>query len=77
MSSDRGEDELELTEDPDEACSVNRESFVDMQEWHLHNHVETWSKVYHMFSHLTLFYSKLSFNGTNCMRIFSVRYVGT
>ena len=45
VSSDRGEHEVEMLEDDNEICGLNLQSFVDEQEWELHNHIHTWTKV--------------------------------
>merc|ERR1712142_1083703 len=44
-TSERSEMELVLEEDCSEISSINVQSFVDEQEWKLHNHVETWKRV--------------------------------
>ena len=45
MSTERGEFEIDLEEDRSDISGINVQSFVDEQEWRLHNHVETWKKV--------------------------------
>lgn len=45
LTSERGEHELRLLPDQVEVSSVNVQSFVDEQEWKLHKHVNSWTKV--------------------------------
>lgn len=45
LSSERGDHEVELMSDPIEVSSINVTSFVDEQEWELHKHVHTWTRV--------------------------------
>ncbi len=45
VSTERGEFEIDLEEDNSDISGINVQSFVDEQEWRLHNHVETWKKV--------------------------------
>ncbi len=45
VSTERSEFEIDLEEDHSDISGINVQSFVDEQEWRLHNHVETWKKV--------------------------------
>lgn len=45
VTSERSEAELEILENPDTVSHVNKQSFVDEQEWQLHAHVEMCPKV--------------------------------
>ena len=45
VSSERGEGEVQMEADEEEASSVNVQSFVAEQEWHLHETVNSWRKV--------------------------------
>ena len=45
VSSERGEGEVQMEADTVEASSVNVQSFVAEQEWHLHETVNSWKKV--------------------------------
>ena len=39
--SDRPPAEIEMAEDPNDLHKVNRQSFIDEQEWHLYKCIET------------------------------------
>lgn len=41
LLSEWGVNEIDLEVDPLEACSINKQSFVDEQEWNLYSVVET------------------------------------
>ena len=43
--SERSTLEVELVEDPNEMHKVNKQSFIDEQEWHLYKCTETEIKV--------------------------------
>ena len=45
VASERPDTEVSLQEDNIELSGINVQNFVDEQEWKLHNHVETWSRV--------------------------------
>lgn len=45
LTSERTIDEVELVEDTRESCALNSQSFVDEQEWRLHNIVLTWLRI--------------------------------
>lgn len=45
VSSERGEGEVQMEADEEEVSSVNVQSFVAEQEWHLHETVNSWRKV--------------------------------
>ncbi|CAH1796086.1 unnamed protein product [Owenia fusiformis] len=45
LTSELPESDLEILPDPNELSSINVKSFVDEQEWHLHDHVETRTKI--------------------------------
>ena len=44
--SERSTREIELAEDPDELHRVNKQSFIDEQEWHLY---KVTTKVIHLY----------------------------
>ena len=41
VMSERSILELELLDDPDDLHRVNKQSFIDEQEWHLYKYIET------------------------------------
>ena len=45
VTTKRGDHEVKLLADPVEVSSVSVQSFVDEQEWRLHKHVNTWTRV--------------------------------
>ena len=45
LTTKRGDHEVQLLADPVEVSSVSVQSFVDEQEWSLHKHVTTWTRV--------------------------------
>ena len=45
LMSERSTREVELVEDPNEMHKVNKQSFIDEQEWHLYKCTETDIKV--------------------------------
>ena len=45
VMSERSCLEIEMAEDPDDMHKVNKQSFIDEQEWHLYKCVETEIKV--------------------------------
>ena len=46
VMSERSTREIELAEDPDELHRVNKQSFIDEQEWHLY---KVTTKVIHLY----------------------------
>lgn len=45
MTTERGELEVELAQDDGEISTVNVQSFVDEQEWNLHKHINSWTRI--------------------------------
>lgn len=41
ISTDRSVEEMELIEDREALSTINTETFLDSQEWAIHEHVET------------------------------------